>query len=380
MSGARILFVHPTAERYGGDSALLLLVRGLLRRGWVPRVALPEPGPLTAELDRLGVEWTVVDTGSLRRVFGPVDWVRFAVWGLPRSVVQVRRLARRAELVHVNSSVSVGGVLGGWAARRPVVLHVRESHVDHPRLWRWYGRLVAARARRVIAISCAVAAEARAAGIDPVDTVHDGLEFPAPRDRRDRSGAALHLVSVGRLNDWKGHDTLVTALGLLRERGLEARATIAGDIYPGQEAIRDALQRQIQQAGLGAHVRLAGFVEDVDVLLDDADVFALPSRRPEPFGLALAEAMAHGVPCVATAHGGPLDIIEDGVTGLLVTPGDANALADAIERLWRDPSTRHAIGRAGAASVRERFGIERTLDEVERLYRSVLADGSPAGD
>ncbi|MFZ6004377.1 MAG: glycosyltransferase [Actinomycetota bacterium] len=372
MTGRRVLFVQPTAERYGGDKALLLLAGGLAERGWNIRVALHEDGPLAADLDELGIAWEVVDSGAVRRVFGPADWARFLGFDLPRSARQLSRLARSAELVHVNSSVSLGGVLGGRLARRPVVLHVRESHAGHPRAWRAYALLVGRRAARVIAISSAIAEEARAAGLrDRTELVHDGLSF-SPRVERRPPSDHLRILAVGRLNDWKGHELLVDAVAQLRIRGIDARATIAGDIYPGQERIRDSLRAQIARLGLSEEVELPGFVDDVESLLTDASVFVQASRRPEPFGLALAEAMAHGVPCVATAHGGPMDLIDAGVTGLLVPPASSRAIAAAVEELARDPARREAMGEASATAVRARFSIERTIDAVDRIYRAVL--------
>ncbi|MGQ0831583.1 MAG: glycosyltransferase [Microthrixaceae bacterium] len=371
MTG-RILFVQPTAERYGGDKALLLLARGLAERGWSIQVALHEDGPLGADLDGIGIPWEVVDSGAVRRVFGPSDWLRFAAVDLPRSTSRIGKMARAADIVHVNSSVSVGGVLGGRLARRPVVLHVRESHADHPGAWRAYARLVGRRAARVIAISSAIAEEARIAGLrDRTELVHDGLAFAA-RAPLHPPADHVQIVAVGRLNDWKGHELLIDAVAELRSKSIDARATIAGGIYPGQERIRDSLRDQVARLGLGDQVELPGFVDDVESLLRGASVFVLASRRPEPFGLALAEAMAQGIACVATAHGGPVDIIEDGVTGVLVAPGSSSAIADAVEGLARDPERRTAIGEASATAVRARFSIDSTIDAVEGIYRSLL--------
>jgi mannosyltransferase len=99
----------------------------------------------------------------------------------------------------------------------------------------------------------------------------------------------------------------------------------------------------------------------------------LPSVRPEPFGLALLDAMAHGIACIATDAGGPRDIIRDGETGLLVQPGNAMALADAIEQLHADNELRAQLGRAAASHVRERFSIDATARRIGEVYEELLS-------
>jgi glycosyltransferase involved in cell wall biosynthesis len=181
------------------------------------------------------------------------------------------------------------------------------------------------------------------------------------------------VVTVGRINAGKGQDQLVDALALLRDRGIVLRASIAGDVFAGAEVYRDRLRQRIDAAGLSDAVALLGFVDDVEGLLARHSIFVMPSRRPESFGLALVEAMAAGLACVATNVGGPVEIVDDGVNGLLVPPGDPVRLADALEKLCTDETLRRTLGVNAARDVRARFAIGRTVDAVEGVYRELLA-------
>jgi glycosyltransferase involved in cell wall biosynthesis len=147
---------------------------------------------------------------------------------------------------------------------------------------------------------------------------------------------------------------------------------IAGNAFPGQEHREKELQDLAVARGVADQVRLLGYVDDIDALLTRAGIFAMPSTRPEPFGLALVDAMARGLASIASDAGGPKEIIRHEVTGLLVPPGDAGALADAIERLSGDPTLRQRLGRAAAEDVRTRFSIDMTARRVGEVYEHLL--------
>ena len=367
----RVLFVHVTADLYGADRALLTLVEGLAARRWSVEVIVPYAGPLVPRLEAVGASVVVAPVGAFRRSFSAAGWVRFALLDLPVSIWRCGWAARRADVVHVNTAVVLGGAIGARLAGRPVIWHVRESFRDHWRLWLVYGRLMRVLARVVIVNSTAISDEATAAGMaDRTVLVHDGAEL-GPLSPPPEGGEGV--VNVARINDIKGQDDLVDAISLLRDRGRRVSLVLAGDVFGGQEFHRERLEEQIARLGLGDQVRLVGFVDDVQALLRTAAVFALPTRRPESFGLALIEAMAVGLACIASDAGGPRDIIDHGRTGLLVAPADPVALADAIERLCADPDLRRRMGTAAATDVRARFGADAVVEGVERVYESVMA-------
>jgi glycosyltransferase involved in cell wall biosynthesis len=367
----RVLLVHGNSEWYGSDRSLVLLARALRKRGWDVAASVPGAGQLEDRLHEAGIEVHHVDPGALRgRVYGPARLLRYVAIDLPRSALRVRRLARSFDVVHVNASIFLGGIVGGFLARRPVVLHVRETYQGSERLWRAYARMVHRLVDQVVAISDGIRVEVEATALrDRVTMIHNGLDFgPLPAPTGDGP-----VVALGRINDWKGHDVLIEAVDVLRTRGLVVAVEIAGDTYPGQEHLLVALKELAEARGVSANVRFLGYVEDVDGLMRRAAIFVQPSIKPEPFGLSLAEALGYGLACIGTDAGGPRDMIRPGVTGLLVPPGDSTALADAIEHLWRDASLRRQLGGAAAVDVRERFSIDATGSRIADLYDTLLA-------
>jgi len=376
VAAGRVLWVSGQSERYGADRSLFTAVTGLRDRGWRVEVVVPGPGGLRDDLDAAGVPTTVLDPGVLRRVLSPLGWLGLVLWRLPRGIAGIAAAARSVDIVHVNGPVVIGGVLGGALSGRPVVCHVRESFAGRERLWKAWGRVLGRLCRAVVVVSGAIGAEADAAGLGPrAVLIHNSIDVDRYGGIDPDEGGEGPVTMIGRINDWKGQPVLVEAIAELRRRGLAVEAELAGDAFPGQQPYVDSLRALIARHRLGDSVRLLGYVDDTVALLRRCRVYVQPSIRPEPFGLALVEAMAAGRACIASAAGGPLDIIEDGVNGMLVPPGDSVALAGAIGTLWNDAGLRARLGAAARTTALARFGASREVEEIASLYGRVLDRG-----
>ena len=329
---------------------------------------LPERGELAPLLEAAGAEVVVHPLAVLRREALKPRGLLALRRALREDAGALSRLVRdrRATLVHSNTSV----VLAGSTLGPPHLMHVREIYAGAGpgALWPlWRRRLL-----RADALACVSAAVAAQFGESPKAFVlHDGLARVPERRPREEARAALGLAGgsfvvalLGRLSDWKGQDVLAAALAQLGDVG--AVGLVAGDPWPGQEGVLHGLEAAAAQ--LDGRLRLLGFRDDLDVLLGAADAVAVPSTRPDPLPNSALEAAAAGVPLVASAHGGLSEIVRDGETGLLVPPGDSDALAGAIRRLARDPALAERLGRAAARDVPARFSRERMLAEIEAAY------------
>jgi glycosyltransferase involved in cell wall biosynthesis len=281
--------------------------------------------------------------------------------------------ALRAGIVHVNTTaLPVAAILGRPAGCR-VVWHIHEI-VVRPRLIAWVLRLAPTlTADRVICVSDAVRRHLTPFGLGGgrVSTVHNGIP---PRDAAplpEMAGAGPLVAYVGRLNRWKGYDLFVEAVAQVAPAFPAARFVVAGDPPPGEEWRTRDLARRLAAARLTDRVRIPGFVADGAAVCDAADVVAVPSTWPDPFPTVVLEAMRAGCAVVAASGGGVPEMIEDGISGVLVPPGDAAALAEAISALLASPRRMQQLGEAARARVTAEFSIEQMVDGVVAIYRDI---------
>lgn len=334
----RILSIQPVAERGGSDRALVRLVRSLAHEGWDCHIAIPAWPPMAVELEAAGATIHVVPMRRITTSGGAGYWLAYLLaW--PATVARLALVARRidAGVIHSNSLHSWYGWAVAALVRRPHVWHAREIVVQSAaalRLERWLTRHFAA---TVIAASAAVGAQLDGAAVVVEYDEPDALEFHPGRAGcfRARLGIADDVALVGaagRIDTWKGLEVLLDAVGALQAARPGTEVVIAGGVVRGKEAF--ALRLAERAAGL-AGVHWLGERDDMAELIADLDVLVLPSTTPEPFGLAVVEALASGVPVVATAAGGPLEILgaAPGAAGRLIPPGDATRLAAAVVEL-----------------------------------------------
>ncbi len=164
----------------------------------------------------------------------------------------------------------------------------------------------------------------------------------------------------------KGIEVLVDAAGLLQE---EARVhlLLVGNM---QSAV---LRERIDTSPARMRIHLAGYRADAPALMAACDVFVLPSLKREGLPRAVIESMAYRTPPIVTNCGGSPELVEDGVSGLVVPPGDARAIAEAVRRLRADPESRKKMGEAARERIRLHFNTEQTIQQTLELYQSVLA-------
>ena len=337
-------------------------------------------GELRTDLEAVGVEVLVRPLAVLRRAaMSPPGLARIA-GALVRDGAGLGRLARRrgVALVHTNTSVTLGGAAAAGIARVPHVWHVREIYAGFERWWPGFRRVLLSAA----ALPCVSQATRDQLGAtDRAHVLHDGLALAPQRAERAPGRAALGLPAdafvvavLGRISSWKGQDVLIRALAAL-PGGDATIALVAGDPWQGEERRLRELCELASELGVAERVCFAGFRPDVENVLGAADVVAVPSTQPDPLPNSALEAAAAGCCVVAADHGGLPEIIRDGVTGRLVAPGDAGALAAVLGQLRAAPQARDALGAAAARDVRERFSAARLLDRTQALYDDLLARG-----
>jgi glycosyltransferase involved in cell wall biosynthesis len=178
---------------------------------------------------------------------------------------------------------------------------------------------------------------------------------------------------VARFSPEKGQHLLLDAAERLGRVRTDVEYVFAGAAFFGEGRYEEQIRSRAQGGPLAERVRFTGFVEDVPSLLRDLDIIVHPSVEPEGFGQIVAEAMMAGKPVVVSAAGGSAELVEDGVTGRLVPPGDAAALADAIAELLASPRKAAEMGRRARQVALGRYDIRKTTGAIEEVYERVLA-------
>jgi glycosyltransferase involved in cell wall biosynthesis len=357
------------SELGGAQTAVALLFPGLIEQFEVT-VAAQGSGPLRSAAEAAGIRYV-----ELRHVRRQVH-----AWHDAMALVELVRLCRRVrpDVVHAHSSkMGVLGRLAAWVARVPVrILTVHGwSFAAYDglagRLFLWIERLMGPLTTAVVC----VAEETREQGLaaqacDPRRTVviRNAVDVRSFRPAGDGSRNA-RIIGIGRLAYPKDFTTLLEALARVRA---PCHTVLAGD-GPALPAVAAG----VQENGLSERVELLGARADIPELLAGSDVFVLSSHS-EGFPVSILEAMAAGLPVVATNVGGVAEAVEDGETGLLVPAADAEALARALERLVSDADLRRRLGAAGRARALLLFDVRRYRAAYVELYCRELQRSAPA--
>ena len=354
----------------GGQHQVLLTVRGLRRRGLRAALAAQPRGELFRR---------VPDGADLYPLAPRGDLDLRAAWKLSRLVRDLAPDVIHAHDAHAVGIAALARSLPGPQAGPPLIASRRvDFHVRGNAFSGWKYR----RVDRFICASGAIRDMLVGDGVPPerVTTVHEGIDV----DRIARAPALdLHREfdlppgcpiagNVAALAPHKGQRHLVDAAALLVRRVPDARVLIVG-----AGALEEALSRQIRRLRLDGRVILTGFRSDVPSLLKGLDLFVMSSVT-EGLGTSVLDAMAAGLAVVGTRAGGIPESIVDGGTGLLVPPGDAPALAQAIAELLRDADRRRALGAAGRRRARTAFGAERMVEATAAIYAAVTGPARPA--
>jgi glycosyltransferase involved in cell wall biosynthesis len=358
-----ILLIGDTLAFGGTEGQFVELACRLDRSRWAVHVTcLRAEGPLRARLDAAAVRAWSCGRGSLKSL------------GLVRCVWRLARYLRTEQISLVHCFDFYSNVVGVLSARLAGVGAVIASQRDlgnlrpalHARVQSFILRL----ADRVLVNSEAVAERVRThrAVAGRVVVIPNGVDVDrfSPAPDRPRDAGPVTIGTLANLRPEKGLADLVSAAAIVRSVHPDARLMIWGE-----GPLRSELERRLGQIGLDRSVALPGSTANPEAALQRLDVFVLPSLS-EACSNGLLEAMATGLPVIATSVGGNAALVEEGLTGLLVPPGDPSALAKAIIRLIENPTLARDLGARGRDRVRSAFGFRRTIDSLETLYTDAL--------
>lgn len=348
----RILQVCSAREIGGGERHFIDLSNALATRGHSVFAALAPDSPLLGELNLPRENILFSRLRNALDVFSAFELAQFA-----------RR--HRVELIHAHLARDYN--LAAVSSRLTKIPFVLTRHVLFP--LKSLNKYALGRAGGVIAVSTAVAQTL--AGIFPPEkimTIHNGVDLKRFSFNRKNPSRILKIGTIGHLAPIKGHDIFIEAAKIVCQKQENAQFLIVGEDKSKTGEYRRNIENLITESNLAEKVKLIGWNEDVRPILSDLDLF-VSAARSEPFGLVLLEAMASGVPVVATETAGAREIIENNESGILVPLENARQLADKIIELLDSPEKRKNLSFHGRERVENCFSLEKMVSETENFYR-----------
>lgn len=390
-----VLYLSHSAGLYGAELCLLTLVARLDKTRFLPIVILPSNGPLKQKLEELNVIVKVVPSirawltkrSGIQTFFyflAVIPFVFASVWRLRQIVTRYK-----VDLIHTNSLVVIDGALAAQISGVPHVWHARELLIPETVFHFLFGPRVALSvikrlSDQIIAISFGVKQTfCHQNDCSKLIVIHDGIELEtlqptyAKASIRSQLGIpddVLLVGEVGRVTAAKGYEDFVAAAAIVKKTIPNVTFIGIGGSSKLDIVYEQKILNLINSYNLQDSFKLIGYRDDVSAIMSALDLLVLPSRL-EPFGLVLLEAMAAGKPVIGTKVGGIPEIIEDGVTGLLVPPRSPDDLAQAIISILQDPDLTHRMGATGRERVKARFSLERCVAEVQKIYEELVGEG-----
>jgi glycosyltransferase involved in cell wall biosynthesis len=367
----RIVCVHQGYELYGSDRSFAESVAAL--RAAYPmadiEVVLPRPGPILSLLDGLASRIVFEPLWVLRRKALP-GLILTAPVRLPLAIWRASRRLRRCDLAYINTSVIVDYALAARLHPGKAIQHIHEIPEG---MTRTVLRRLALWSRSRLIFNSQATRAAFAPPADAVaDVIYNGVAAPAEWAPTDYDGTRpLRVLMLGRINRIKGQEVLLQAMAELPEIRDKLEVRIIGSAFE-DASLEEALRRAVVEMGLSQHVQVEPFLDDPTPLYRWADVVAVPSRRPESLGRVAIEAMAFGRPPLASAIGGLREVVADVVTGRLLPPGDAKALALALQEIVAEPHILAPMARAGRERYEALFSERAVATAIAGVAQAML--------
>ncbi len=368
MKKIRLLTISPTCERGGSDINLLRLLRSLDKNEYDILHLIPYPGPLADEFRKAGVRLQIVDMPRIRLFNNPLRYIMVLFKFFP-TIFKIKKIIEEynIDIVCTSSMANPYGALAARLAHRPHILFA----VEYLPIFRLAGPYFYLLSEKIICCSSMVSRMFKKS--DKVLVKYPGVDLDefspyinGSNLRKELAVSATLVSMITRLDRWKGVEIFIKAAQYTKS---DTKFIIFADLVMGKEKYLKKLEEIIKQLRLEEKIVIK-IARCTPQVIAASDIIVHASLRPEPFGLIIIEAMATGKPVIASKLGGPLEIINDELNGILLEPGNPRILAAAISHLTQNPRRAEEIG----LKAREKVVKEFNLKEYARGFDTIFKD------
>lgn len=387
-----ILFIHQSAELYGSDKTILMLISSLDKQKYFPVVILPFNGPLKIEFEKNNIKVVIAPVLKLyRKMFTLKNILKFfKEYKEGLKIINELHKEYKFNIVYSHTLAALIGIIFASKNKIKHLWHVQEI-IAKPAIYnKVFINLLSLKSNHVAVYDSKTTMEFwiqnNLALTKKSFAVCNGLdvkEKPVPNlDDIQKIRKEFFMVQpddivialVGRINSWKGQQLLLEAFNKIADRHQNTKLVYIGSAPPNQGFFEIELNEKIERYNLSERVIIIPFQENIWRFWDAIDIAAVPSTEPEPFGMVAIEAMLAKKPVVAANHGGLTETVKNNETGFLFDPNDSQKLAAAISNLIEDKNKRILFGEKGYERVHLHFSLEKHVNEFDEIFESLLKD------
>jgi len=391
MNKKKIIFLSSCVRGGGAGWSLYYLIKYLDRKKYEPVVIVPEPGiyeQMYKEIKVRMLKAPHLPERSAQQHFHRINlFTKFFgtclnTIGIIRTIVWVKKFAEEedADLIYANNMlVKSIGAFAGKLAKIPCILHIRNLHETTMEAM-LYGRIARLSSVKVlISNSTASAVPLQKYAGEKIRIVHNGVDpgeytgiKPGQLRKETSAGKKKIIGYTGNIIPRKGIDVLIKASAEILKKNKNTLLIIVGRVPIGSSTNhQEKYEKLAEELGIRDRVIFAGFRKDIRPSLRDMDILVLPSRQ-EPFGRSIIEAMALGIPVVASEVGGIPEIITDNKDGCLTPVEDTVTLSNTLKKLLKSKATRDRIGKNARKTIENKFNIKKLSLDIQKIIEELL--------
>ena len=378
-----ILFIHQSAELYGSDKTLLLLLKNLDKTLYHPVVVLPNEGPLIQELEKENIKVVIAPVLKIyRKIFSPKNLFHFLL-DIKKGISILDNLNKQYhfDLIYSNTLAVLLGML--FAKKRKIkhLWHVHEIIVHPKIIASTFPKLLNKYADLIVCNSLATKknlVDRKKELANKTTVIYNGINETisemslAKKEDFGFTNKDIIITLVGRISRLKGHKWLLTTLVKHFSSNTNIKVVFVGSPVPGQEYYASEIDQFITENQLQKTVKILPFTKNLSPIWDITDIALMPSTEAESFGLVAAEAMLAKKPVIASNHGGLTEIILHNQTGFLVEPNNVEALSEALKKLIENPQLRKEFGDNGYQRAVKEFSVEKYVQNFEAIFTKLI--------